>query len=102
MVLKMTSEQFKALHKVFATIMAAKPGDMTESLLKDLLTPIYTKLDRRVNSYMDGKRGWDLSLTPIQAKTYYVFFENFDLRPNWPYEHILIQRHLGEINKIFA
>jgi len=102
MVLKCNQEQFKALHRLFAVVMAEQPTEMVDSLLKDLLQPIYHKLNTRVNSYMNGKRGWNLSLTPLQAKTYYVFFENMDLSQNWLYEHLIIREHLKVINKALA
>lgn len=102
MVLKCNQEQFKALHRLFAVVMAEQPAGIVDSLLKDLLQPIYNKLNTRVNSYMNGKRGWNLSLTPLQAKTYYVFFVDMDLSPNWLYEHIIIQTHLKEINRVLT
>lgn len=102
MVLKCSKEQFEALHKLFAHIMQQKPNSIADSLAKELMKPIYTKLDNRVNSIMDGKRGWNLTVTPLQAKAYYLFFKEVDISKSWQYEHYIIQKHLQEINKVFA
>ena len=102
MVLKCTQEQIKALHTLFAYILQEKPKTIEKSLAMDLIKPIYNKLDKKLYTYHEGKKKWNLSLNEMQAKIYYTFFKDLDLTKEWQFEHYIISGHLQQIRQLFA
>jgi len=102
MILPCNREQFEALNNLFNYIMANTPTDIKKSLAHSLLKPIQKKLNTRVNAKVSGKRGWNLSLTEMQAKAYYTTFEGRYLGDKWVYEQLTIDRHLKLINKTYG
>lgn len=102
MVLKCTEEQIKALHRLFAFILQERPQTIEKSLAADLIKPIYNKLDKKVYSYNQGKKNWNLKLAELEAKVYYTFFKDLNISKDWPYEHNVISGHLLTIKQLFA
>lgn len=102
MKLKCTKGQFEALQYLFKTIMTSKPEDIAASMVKDLMEPIFKKINRRLDGRGIDKRSWNICLTPTQAKAYYTFFNEMNFGRAWQYEGIIIQRHLDEIERVYA
>jgi hypothetical protein len=102
MVLNSTKKQLEAIHMLLEVIMKEKTADIPSSLVKDLMQPIFKKIDDRVKAEVNGKKGWNLTLTPLQAKSYYTFFEGMQLDPQWQWQSIIIGQHLIEIEKEYA
>lgn len=102
MILKCTKGQFEALNRLFEVIMNERPIDIPSSLARDLMEPIHRKINNRLTVKLQGNKSWNLSLTPLQAKSYYTFFHEMNLSNDWMYEQIIIRRHLDEINRIYA
>jgi hypothetical protein len=101
MTLKLSREQHEALLKLFERIVSEPVVDIKDSLVIDLLKPILVKLKSK-QALKCNNHGWNLSVTPIQAKSYYAFFEGRFLGPHFIYEQIIIEKHLKAIDKIFA
>ena len=102
MILPCNKAQLEALAKLFDKLMYQQQYDIRSSLAHDLLKPIHIKLKTRLNIKLQNKKGWNLSLTPIQAKSYYAFFEGRHLGDGWPYEQLLIETHLNLIEKAYG
>jgi hypothetical protein len=107
-ILKCNREQFEALNNLFNHLLNDKPADIKNSLVHDLLMPIKIKLNARIKKSEGikgsayNKVGWNLSLTELQAKIYYTFFESRYLGEKWGYEMNFINMHLKELNKLLA
>lgn len=102
MTLKCTREQFEALHNLFEKIVNEQHDDIKQSLAIDLMRPIHGKMNRRLKAKVKAHCGWNLSVTDVQAKIYYTFFDGLNLGPGFLYEQIIIDKHLKAINKIYA
>lgn len=102
MKLECSKSQFEALYNLFNQLMYQQQYDIRSSLAHDLLKPIHDKLTKRVNQKFGTKKGWNLTLTPLQAKSYYAFFEGRYLGESWPYEQLLIDKHIQLIEKAYG
>lgn len=102
MILPCRKQQFEALKILFDHLMYQKQAGIKKSLAHELMQPIHQKLIKRVDCKLNGKRGWNLSLTPLQAKSYYAFFDGVHLGEGWTYEQFVIESHLQLIEKMYG
>ncbi len=100
--LPLTYKQADALYGVFkACIIPAKPEDIAESLVYDIMVQIFKKLRNKVEQ-VNPRAGYGLPLTPIEAKAYYVYFNQRTLGDVYKYEANFIQSHIHLIDKTYA
>lgn len=76
------------------------PGDVAESLVKDLMFQVYKKLRNRLET--KAKNGYSLTLTDVEGKAFYIYFQSRCLGPNWIYEQILVDKLLVGLDKKYA
>jgi len=101
MTLKLTYQQACALEQVFTQIIIPeKPADVAESLVKDIMIQAYKKLRNKLESKI--KDGYSLSLSDVEGKAYYLYFQKRHLGSSWHYEQIMIENHLTELDKTYA
>ncbi|QTE35998.1 hypothetical protein J3L18_23075 [Mucilaginibacter gossypii] len=102
MTLKLTYDNAKALMHLFEKfINPEQPADIAESLVKDIMFQVFKKLRNKVESRFKGD-GYSLSLTDIEAKAYYVYFNNRNLGNDWIYEQNMITTHLLVLDQTYA
>lgn len=100
--LKLTIQNAEAMRHLFETeVLQMKPADMAESLLRDLMIKIYRKLRDKLEARIKGN-GYSISLTDIEAKAFYVFFQNRSFGEGWEYEEVVIARQIAAIDKQYA
>lgn len=101
MKLKLTSQQAEALHYLFEkVILTEMPENIAESLVMDLMKQIFKRLRDKLEA--KKKDGYSIEVNDVQAKAFYLYFQNRNLPPGYVYEENLIQTHLNEINRIYA
>lgn len=102
MPLKLTIQQAEALYNVFISVVIPEPvTDVAESLVKDLMMQVFRKLRAKLEGKVKGD-GYSLSLTDVEAKAYYVYFNQRHLGESWRYEETFINTHINELNKLYA
>ncbi|MFC0514517.1 hypothetical protein ACFFGT_09905 [Mucilaginibacter angelicae] len=102
MTLKLTIRQAEALHNLFREIVNQDPApDITESLVKDLLKQVFRKLEAKLAARLKGD-GYSISLTDMEAKAYYLYFNQRYLGEGWRYEQTFINDQLHLLNKLYA
>ncbi|WPU98394.1 hypothetical protein SNE26_20420 [Mucilaginibacter sp. cycad4] len=102
MTLKLTIRQAEALYNVFRDIVNQDPApDVTESLLKDLLKQVFRKLESKLEARLKGG-GYSISLTDMEAKAYYLYFNQRYLGEGWRYEQTFINDQVRLLNKLYA
>lgn len=102
MTIKLTYEQANALYVLFkAVVVNDEPQDIAESLVKDLMMQVLKKLTLKMD-FQKKKDGYSLSLTDVEAKAYYVYFNQRHLGDGWIYENNLIQQHVNDLDRIYA
>ncbi|MBD1394289.1 hypothetical protein [Mucilaginibacter glaciei] len=101
MTIKLTYQQAVALKEVFDKVIIPEvPYDMAESPLKDIMTSVYKKLRARLEA--KKKDGYSISLTDIEGKAYYLYFQNRHLGTGWTYEENLITQQINLLDKTYA
>ena len=101
MKLPLTGQQAEALKHLFEKVINPElPGDVAESLLKDIMFLVYKKLRTKI----EGKKkdGYSLTLNDIEGKAFYLYFQNRCLGDQWRYEQNMIDAHLMELDKVYA
>ncbi|WP_121812761.1 hypothetical protein [Mucilaginibacter kameinonensis] len=102
MLLKLTIQQAEALYNLFVSEVLPTPAtDVAESLVKDLITQVFKKLRSKLESKLKG-RGYSISLTDVEAKAYYVYFNSRNFGTQWLYEQTFISNQINELNKRYA
>jgi hypothetical protein len=82
------------------TIIPAKPVDIAERLIYDLMVKVFKKLRNKIESL--NPNGYTITLSPEEAKAYYIYFHTRDLGLAYIYESNVIQGHINLIDKIYA
>lgn len=101
MTLKLTHTTATQLMCLFEKeIINDHPTDIAESLVFDILMQIFRKLRNKLERKI--KDGYSLALTDIEAKAFYVYFQNRHLGEGWTYEQVMIAQQLAEIDKQYA
>jgi len=101
MTIKLTQQQAEALSHLFDKVIIPEPAaNIAESLVKDIIIQVYKKLWNKLHG--KKKDGYSLSLTEVEAKAFYVYFQSRNLGADWPYEQLIIESKLAEIDKVYA
>lgn len=101
MTIKLSQQQAEALSHLFNKVIIPEPvANIAESLIKDLIIQVYKKLWNKL--YAKKKDGYSLSLTDVEAKAFYVYFQSRNLGPDWVYEQLMIEKHLAELDRAYA
>jgi len=102
MLLKLTIQQAEALYNLFVIEVLPTPAaDIAESLVKDLITQVFKKLRAKLESKLKG-RGYSISLTDVEAKAYFVYFNSRHFGNQWLYEQTFINDQINHLNKLYA
>lgn len=101
MTIKLTYQQAVDLKLLYdAVILPEKPSDIAESLVKDIMKKVYNKLREKLEAKI--KDGYSLQLTDIEAKAYYLYFQNRWLGDEWLYAAHFITTHLAQLDQHYA
>jgi hypothetical protein len=101
MILQLTYNQAEALKYLFEKqVNPELPEDVTESLVKDLLRQVYRKLCSKLGARK--KNGYNLILNDMEAKAFYLYFQDRLLGPHWLYEQTLIDALVAPLEKEYA
>jgi len=96
-----TRVQAEALYYYFEHyVIPGEPEDIAESLIKDLMIKIFKKLRNKLEKY--DTRGFDIQVTPDEAKAYLLYWQNRAIQPNHTLERILIEKHIAQIDQAYA
>ena len=101
MILELNQHQAEALKHLFEKVVTpALPEDVTESLLKDLLRNVYRKLCTKLEARR--QYGYNLTLSDLEGKAFYVYFTDRLLGPGWLYEQHLVDNLLVQLDIAYA
>lgn len=101
MTIKLTYDKAVALKLIFETVIIPEiPFDVAESLLQDIMKQVYLKLNKKLVSKRAD--GYSITLTDIEGKAYYLYFQNRALPSEWHYETTMIDSHIAELDKQYA
>lgn len=102
MTFKLTQLQAEQLDHLFIKVInPEKPENIAESLIKDHMTSIYRKLRAKREAKLI-RQGYSLTLNDMEAKAFYLYFQNRYLGEGWRYEQIMIDAHLRAIDQLYA
>lgn len=99
--MKLTQQQAEALFNLLNLRIGGDPIDnLTDSLLKDIVLKVFLKLRSKLEAF--PKNDYSVKLNAIEAKGFYLYWENNYIPDNQIYEKTLIQSKMNEIDKIYA
>jgi hypothetical protein len=101
MILELNHHQAEVLQHLFEKVVnPALPADVNESLQKDLLRNVYRKLCTRLEARR--QYGYNLTLSDLEGKAFYLYFTDRLLGPGWLYEQHLVDNLLVQLDIAYA
>lgn len=98
--MKLTEQQAEALFGLMESKLKEVPENMAESLLKDINFKIFQKLRSKLEAF--PKKSYNLSLSAIESKAFYLYWYDEIFTAHEVYERTLMGAKLAEIDKQYA